>query len=143
MPNVRQIMARRVLAAVLTVECLAGIFLLIGMLPTFPDTDPNRDVLAPIWVGLLISLIVCIVWVGITLLGLIRKLGNWVRASSVVLHILMFAAGAGVLQGIIGTPLVGSVMLLLAVVGFVAALMIRPTEPQPLEGSDPSNPDVD
>ncbi len=130
MPNVRQIMARRVLAAVLTIECLAGIFLLIGMLPTFPEADPNKDVLAPIWVGLLISLIACIVWVGVTLLGLLRDLGNWVRASSVVLHILMFAAGAGVLQGIIGTPLVGSAMLLLAVIGFVAALMLRPADSQ-------------
>lgn len=126
-PNMRQKTARRVLAAVLTIECIGGVFLLIGMIPTYPAPGPDQQVLAPIWIGLLISVIVALVWIAITLFGVLRTNANWVRASSVVMHILMFAAAAGVLQGIIGTPLFGSALIVLAIAGFVAALMMRPT----------------
>lgn len=138
MPNVRQVRARRVLAAVLAIECIAGVFLLIAMVPTFPDPGPDQQVLVPIWIGLLISVIVSLVWVGVTLFGVLRTSGNWVKASSVVLHVLLFAAGAGVLQGIIGTPFIGGVLVVLAFVGFFSATLLRPAAVEP-ESSAPSS----
>ncbi|MGO3147362.1 MAG: hypothetical protein ACTIJ6_06760 [Leucobacter sp.] len=129
MPNMRQNLARRVLSAVLFIELIGGIIVLVGMLPTFPASGPDSEVLLPLWISLLASVVLGLVWVGATLYGVVRNRGNWVRASSVVIHILMFAAGTGVLQGILGTELVGWMLVILAFVGFISALLLRPSEP--------------
>lgn len=127
--NMRSRVAWGLLALALAVEFVGGAILLIGIFPTFPAAGPERDALAPLWVSLVLSLALCILWVGLTLVGVLRSRGGWVRASAVTIHILVFAAAIGVFQGILGTPAVGAVLVLLGVVGFVSALLAKPVEP--------------
>lgn len=115
--------AWRALTAALSIELVLGIVLFVTMIPTFPSAGAERDALLPLWVSLFVSVILCCVWVAATLVGAIRRGGSWVRGSAVTLHILMFAAALGVFQGLIGTTMVGVILLVLAVVGFAAAIL--------------------
>lgn len=115
--------AWRVLTAALGIELVLGIVLFVTMIPTFPAAGPQRDALVPLWLSLFVSVILCCVWVAATLVGAIRRRGSWVRGSAVTLHILMFAAALGVFQGLIGTTVVGIILLVLAIVGFGSAIL--------------------
>lgn len=115
--------AWRVLTATLSVELVLGVVLVVTMIPTFPSAGPERDALVPLWVSLFVSVILCCVWVAATLVGAICRRGSWVRGSAVTLHILMLAAALGVFQGLIGTPGVGILLLVLAIVGFASAIL--------------------
>lgn len=129
----RSRMAWIVLGVALTIELVGGVFLLIGMLPTFPEAGPDRDAFAPLWVSLVVSMVLAIVWVAVTLTGVVRSRARWVRSSAVTLHLLLAAAAVGVFQGILGTPSDGFVLLGLGIVGLVAAIIARSTA-QPGEG---------
>lgn len=132
--NMRSRSAWVVLAAALSVELVLGLALVVTMIPTFPAAGPERDALAPLWISLLLSVIISCVWVAITLLGALRRRGSWVRGSAVTIHVLMFAAALGVFQGILGTPAIGALLLVLAVAGFAAAILVgKPAQgaPQP------------
>lgn len=133
-PNLRSKIAWTVLGSALAVELVAGIILLIGMIPTFPPAGPERDALAPLWVSLLLSVIISIVWIAATLTGVVRSRQRWVRSSSVTLHVLIGAAAIGVFQGILGTPAIGALLLVLGLVGLVSAIFARspqqPAEPE-------------
>lgn len=65
-------------------------------------------------------------WVAITAVGSIRTRASWVRSSSLTVHVLMFAAGTGCLQLGIGEWWLGFGIVALALVGFVAAILVRP-----------------
>lgn len=119
----RSLRAWIVLAVILLIELIAGIALVIAIIPTFPQAGPEREQLVPLWVSLVISLVLSCVWVLATLIGAIKRKGSWVRGSAVTMHILMFAAAMGIFQGIMGTPLIGAVVLAFSLVGFFAAVV--------------------
>lgn len=79
--------------------------------------------------SILVSALVAFAWVAITLFGVLSKRAGWARGSAMTLHVLMFAAGTGVLQGILGDPLLGWALVLCALVGFFAALLAKPSLP--------------
>lgn len=125
----RSIVAWRALAAVLAVEVAATAVLLIGMVPTFPGSQGSDGAsLVPLWASLFASVAIAWVWIGATLVGALRSRHGWVRASAVTIHILVFAAAIGVLQGILGTVPIGLAMMALGIAGFVAAVLAKPEE---------------
>lgn len=115
------------LTAVLAVELVLGAILVVTMIPTFPAAGPEREALLPLWVSLLVSMVLCCVWLAATLVGAMRRSGSWVRGSAVTIHVLMLAAAVGVFQGLIGTPAIGVALLALAIIGFVSAILIGPS----------------
>lgn len=124
-PNVRSRLAWGVLAAALAVEVVGIALLLIRMAPTFPG-EPDDAALIPLWASLFASLAIAWVWIGVTLVGALRSRARWVRSSAVTIHVLVFAAAIGVLQGILGTVPTGIAMMVLGVLGFAAAVIARP-----------------
>ncbi|WP_343962496.1 hypothetical protein [Leucobacter albus] len=116
--------ARIALTAVLTVELALGLVAVVTMIPTYPAAGAERDVFAPLWVSLLVSAILSCVWVAATLLGAVRRKGSWVRGSAVTIHVLMLAAAFAVFQGVIGTPAIGALLLVLALVGLASAVFV-------------------
>lgn len=127
MSNMRSQRARMVLIAVLVIELIAGAALLYWMIPTFPKSGESQGQgsLVPLWVSLLLSLVIWWVWLAAMLAGAIRRKGNWVRASAITSHVLLFAAGVGIVQGIFSTVWVGVGLIVLAIAGFVSASLMR------------------
>lgn len=123
------------LTAALAVELVLGVFLLVTMFPTLPAAGLEREVFFPLWVSLLVSMAICCVWIAATLLGAIRRRGSWVRGSAVTIHVLMFAAALGVFQGLLGTPAIGIALLVLALVGFVSAILTGTLDRAPGRGT--------
>ena len=70
---------------------------------------------------------ICLAWVVATLVASMRSRVSWVRGSAVTLHVLLFAAGTGCLQLAIGPWWVGFGIIALALVGFFAAIIARPS----------------
>lgn len=126
-PNMRSRFAWIALTAALATELVLSAFLVITMIPTFPAAGPAREAELPLWVSLFVSVILCCIWIAATLVGAVRRRGSWVRGSAVTIHVLMLAAALGVFQGLLGTPAVGTLLLALAVVGFVSAILIGPS----------------
>ncbi len=122
-----------VLIVALAVETLGGVILVV-MSALRIDTSPSNDWIA-LDVSILLVLFLLWVWVVAVLFGAIRSRASWVRGSAVTIHVLIFAAGTGVLQGIMGTQALGWGLVLLSFVGFGAALIARP-EVQEREGLD-------
>lgn len=112
-----------VLCLLLIVEAVGGIALLWPAVQGFfaAADEPLAQRLS-----ILLSLLVAWAWICVTLGGALRIRASWVRGSAITLHVLMFAAGTGVLQGILGTPLLGWVLVILALAGFFSALAARP-----------------
>lgn len=77
--------------------------------------------------SLLLAVVISWAWIGITLWGALTHRASWVRGSALTIHILMFPAATGVLQGILGAaaPL-GWALLGLAVLGVISAVLARP-----------------
>lgn len=134
--NTRSNRAWGVLAAALAIEFIAGAAVIVGMIPTFPSSGPDSQAEIPLWISLFISVVVWWLWIGGTLLGALRTRRSRVRSSSFTIHVLLFAAGMGVLQGIMGTPPIGWALTGVAVVGFFATLLTKPT-PSPDELPSP------
>ena len=115
-----------VLCLLLIVEAIGGIALLWPAVQAFfaADDEPLAQRLS-----ILLSLLIAWAWICVTLAGALKVRAGWVRGSAITLHVLMFAAGTGVLQGILGTPLLGWTLVILALAGFFSALLARPPMP--------------
>ena len=112
------------------------------MVPTFPAASaPDRASLIPLWASLFVSVAISWVWIGATLLGALRGRRSWVRASAVTIHLLVFAAAIGVLQGILGTVPIGLAMMALGLVGFIAAVLAKPNF-DPDAAADAADPEL-
>lgn len=112
-----------ILSAVLLVEVVGGAVLLWSVLSSsFAATeDPFAQRLS-----ILLSAVFAFVWIAATLYGTAARRAGWARGSALTIHVLMFAAGTGVLQGIVGTPLLGWTLVVLALLGFFAAVLAQP-----------------
>lgn len=119
------------LRIVLVIEVVGGAVLLWNVLLAFFAAS-NEPLGAR--VSLLLAVLISWAWIAITLWGALTKRASWVRGSALTIHVLMFAAATGVLQGILGEAIgLGWSLLILALAGFVAAVIARPVRAQPAE----------
>ncbi|MBK0420959.1 hypothetical protein JD292_02535 [Leucobacter sp. CSA2] len=113
-----------ILRVLLALETIAGGVLLwdvvVGFIRAADEPLTQR-------LSLLLAVAIWWLWIAITLFGALRGRASWVRGSALTIHVLLFAAATGVLQGILG-PMVGLGVALLAaaLIGFVAAILARP-----------------
>jgi hypothetical protein len=116
------------LIVLLGLEAVGGLAVMIPVVQGFfaATEDPIAQRLS-----IFLSALIAWVWVIITLWGALRSRASWARGSAITIHILLFAAGTGVLQFGLAEPLVGWVLILLAFAGFAAALLARPLEREP------------
>lgn len=133
--NPRSQAAWAVLVLVLVIEAVGAVALMWPILQgSLGATDePLAD-----RVVLLVAAVIAWAWVCITLGGALVRRASWVRGSAITIHVLMFAAGTGVLQGIIGDALLGLILVVLALIGFFAALLARsnpPADPEEVQSS--------
>ena len=120
-----------ILRLVLVLESLAG---LVVLWQTFSGVLGDKDAPAGLRASIIISVVLCWIWVAVTAYGAAKGMPSWARGSAITIHILMFSAAVGILQGILGTVAVGIALLLVAIVAIVAAIIARPTPPEPLDG---------
>ncbi|MBL3698392.1 hypothetical protein [Leucobacter luti] len=112
---------------VLLLEVIGGAWLLINVAQGVfaAQGEPLGDL-----VILLLATALWWAWIAITAWGAWRGRPGWVRGSSITIHVLLFAAATGILQGLLGPQTVlGLEVLVLALAGFVAALLARPDAP--------------
>lgn len=116
------------LRTVLLLEAVGGAWLVWSVVQGFfaAGDEPVGD-----RVILLLAAVLMWGWVLITTWGALKGRPGWVRSSSITIHVLIFAAATGILQGLIGPQtFLGLELLLLAFAGFVAALLARPDAPE-------------
>lgn len=119
----RETLAWRVMTVLLGVEALCGVVLVIYVAQEIL-ADSVGDL--GLRISVLLAVVLAVVWLIVTLVGAIKTRSNWVRGSALTIHVLMFAAGTGVLQLIADATLVGWVLVLLSFAGFAAALIAQP-----------------
>lgn len=112
-----------VLLIVLLIEAFGGLLLL---LPTALGMFEATDEPLGARVSILLALLIAWAWVCATLFGAMRSRASWVRGSALTIHVLLFAAGTGMLQFGLGSGLLAWALVLLALVGFFAAVVVRP-----------------
>lgn len=123
-----------VLIAALVIETFGGIALLVPITTSMLSAgDDPLGARLSVFVAALISWL----WVCITLFGAIRHRANWARGSAITIHVLMFAAGTGMLQLGLGDPLLAWSIIALALIGFAAALLARPVGVDGVAGAAP------
>lgn len=116
-----------VLLGALSLEAFGGLALLVpttlGMLDASDEPLGSR-------LSIFLALLIAWLWVCATLLAGMRSRPSWVRGSALTIHVLLFAAGTGVLQLQLASQLLGWALVLFALVGFFAAVLARPTIPE-------------
>ncbi|XPP26081.1 MAG: hypothetical protein ACNYNX_10755 [Leucobacter sp.] len=129
--HARSRIAWAVLGLVLAIEAIGGLVMLVPVVQGFFGADDE-----PIGqrVSIFLAVLIAWVWVCITLWGALRIRASWVRGSAITIHVLLFAAGTGVLQFALGDALLGWGLILLAFVGFAAGLLAKPVHRE-IEGS--------
>ena len=113
------------LLAVLTIEAFGGLAALVPITSGFLNAgNEPLGQRASIFLAALLAW----AWVLITLWGAAKSRASWARGSALTMHVLMCAAGTGVLQmgDLVGGPMVGWALVVLALLGFFAALLSRP-----------------
>lgn len=118
----RSEIAWTILAICLAIES----FLLIWVLFSTLLAAANSPEMAAQNYSLVAVVAICVLWVVFTLLQSLRTRVSWVRGSAVTIHVLMFAAGTGCLQLLIGPFWLGFSLIVLALIGFFAAVIARP-----------------
>lgn len=111
------------LIAVLGVETVAGVLGLIPLATGFFEASgeaPGQRL------SILLAGVLAVLWVVITCLAAVRNRAGWVRGSALTLHVLLFAAGTGMLQYRLAPAGVAWAAVGLALVGFFAAILARP-----------------
>lgn len=134
--SIQQTVAWNVLTALLALEAIAGLVIAWSVVQAF--LGANDEPLAQ-RLSVLLSALIALAWVIITFWGARRSRAGWVRGSAMTMHVLMFAGGTGVLQGIIGTPALGWGLVVCAFIGFFSAVVARPSVPTtPADSAGPS-----
>ncbi|MFA5605593.1 MAG: hypothetical protein WDA07_00195 [Leucobacter sp.] len=72
---------------------------------------------------------IALLWVLVTLVAAVRTRPGWARGSAVTIHVLLFAAGTGMLQLQIGPAWLGFAVIGVALAGFFLALVARTVAP--------------
>lgn len=111
------------LRVVLLLEAAGGAVLVMSALPQAfaASADPLGA-----RVSVLLAAVLAWAWVVFTLVGAWKR-ARWARASAATIHVLMFSAAVGILQGLLGPmPVIGPSLLVLSIAGFAAAMLARP-----------------
>lgn len=118
-----------ILIAILAIESIAGAALLSFTVWQLlqSTSDPLGD-----RVSVFIAVLLSWIWVLVTLLAGARRRIGWARSSALTIHVLLFAAATGVLQFGVAPALWGWALIVVAIVGFIAALLAQPA-PTPNE----------
>ncbi len=114
-----------VLLAVLVIEAFGGLAMLVPVTTGF--LAASGDPLGP-RISIFLAALIAWAWVLLTLWGAARLRASWARGSALTMHVLLFAAGTGILQlgGMVGSPMLGWGLIVLALIGFFAALLAKP-----------------
>ena len=124
------------LIAVLAGETILGVIALIPLAMGF--FGASGDQLGQ-RVSVLLAGVIAVAWVAVTFLGALRSRPSWARGSAVTIHVLLFAAGTGVLQYGLAPAWVGWAAVLVAFLGFGLGLLARP-ERSSVEQAEPEDP---
>lgn len=120
-------LAWRALITILGLEAVGAIALTIFVVRgVFGENQEAADL--GLQVSVLAATIISTIWVIATFAAALRTRASWVRASAITLHVLIFAAGTGVLQMGLADPLIGWGLVLLSFAGFAAALLAQPAD---------------
>lgn len=119
-----------ILRLVLVLESLAG---LVVLWQTFSGVLGDTGAPAGLRASIIISVVLSWIWVSVTAYGAVKGTPSWARGSAITIHILMFSAAVGILQGILGTVAVGIALLLVAIIAIIGTVIARPTPPEPLD----------
>lgn len=124
--------ARLILTSLLGIEAALAVAGTIPLLLAFGDSG---DDLIGQRMSVLLAAGIAVIWVVATFVGALRGRAGWPRGSAITLHVLMFAAGTGMLQYALAPIWMTVGVILLSLVGFFTALMARPElPPEPIEG---------
>lgn len=115
-----------VLNLLLAGEAITGIAALIPLTQAF--FHQGNDLMTQ-KVSIFLAALLAVVWVVVTFIGAAKRRASWARGSAITLHVLLFAAGTGVLQYELAEVWVGWLVILVAFIGFFAALMSSPDNP--------------
>lgn len=119
--------AWKTLITALAVETIAGVLALVPFAMGFFDAEADEPGQR---VSVLLAGLFALLWVAVTFTAALRSHASWVRGSALTLHVLMFAAGTGVLQYGLAETWIGWMLVILAFVGFFSALAARPDPPE-------------
>lgn len=119
-------LARILLIALLGIEAILGVIALVPLVIAFAGAGEE---LFGQRVSVLLAGLIAVIWVAVTFVGAIRASGTWPRGSAITIHVLMFAAGTGMLQYALAPFWMSIAVILLALVGFFAALLAKPQLP--------------
>lgn len=122
----RSRLAWRVLAVCLALETLLLAWLVITMGAAAVGAMAASTEFAAQNFSMVAVCAICLAWVLVTLFASVRLRVSWVRGSAVTIHVLLFAAGTGSLQLVLGPVWLGFGLIALALVGFFAALLAVP-----------------
>lgn len=119
----RSRVAWRALGALLAAETALLLWVLgVTIVGAFaPGGDPLQNL------SLIVTAALAFAWVAVTLVGAVKAQASWVRGSSLTIHVLLFAAGTGCLQIGIGPWWLGFALVALALAGFTASILARPS----------------
>lgn len=120
------------LRIVLLLEVVGGAWLLwnvvVGFFASAGEPLGSR-------LSLLLAVVIWWVWIAATAWAAWKHRASWVRGSAITIHVLLFAAATGILQGLLGPQTVlGLELLVLALAGFVAAVLAKPDAPAEPQG---------
>lgn len=118
-------LAWRALTAILALEAIGGVALTVFVMNGVLGESHGADELG-LQVSLLLATVISAGWVLATCVGAVKTRASWVRGSAITIHVLIFAAGTGVLQMNLADMLIGWGLVLLAFAGFAAALLAQP-----------------
>ena len=118
----RSMLAWAVLKMLLAIETL-GLVAVVAFTIVHSITDAGDTAQK---VSLVLMSAVSLAWVALTFVGAVRGRASWVRSSAVAIHVLTFAGGTGCLQLGIGPWWLGLGIVVIALAGFVAAVIARP-----------------
>lgn len=112
-----------VLLIVLAIEAFGGLVLVaqtaLGMLQSAGEPLGAR-------LSIFLAILLGWIWICAALFGGVRGRASWARGSALTIHVLLFAVATGVLQLNLAGALFGWGLVLLALIGFFAALIARP-----------------
>ncbi|WP_344030793.1 hypothetical protein [Leucobacter iarius] len=121
-----------VLTGLLLIEAFFGIvvvfFSILGAMNSAGTLGQN--------LSLVLAAAISWIWVVVTLVGALRGRPSWARGSALTIHVLLFAAGTGILQLQLLAWQFGFAIVAVGVVGFVAAMLARPADRPTLEGEE-------
>jgi hypothetical protein len=117
------------LAAVLGIE---AVLVLVATVATVAQFLAHGAQIEADGIAFIACLVIGFLWVGLAAVGVWRE-QRWARGLTIVWQLIQLVVGIGAIEGLLAGPLVGVVLLVLAVAGFV--LVLTPGVTRALRGT--------